>query len=274
MNRRGPSLKRLVDSINLSIVERAVRPYYRKWRRRDGHAGRPPANPVGLVLSPLIELGQGWSRPDLVAFLQSHEEWVRLLGFEKTPDESTWSKLLDRVPQSALDQLRADLVRDLTRKGFLRPTTVAADGSFLPGCPWDPDARWGYVRRDEERALSAGLFSIKDGKVLGYGYRVHVLVDATIGLPLAVHLTSVNHNDAAEFPHVYEASLDAVDWTRTRYFAAAKGYDTTGVRTTLARWDPDPVIRPPTRPTRCPTAASPDDARKRTGNALASNGTS
>lgn len=238
-----------MDSINLSIVERRLRPWYKKWTKGDGRVGRPPTNPVGLVLSLLIELVRGWSRPDLVAFLEGHEEWVRFLGFQTTPDGSTWSKLLDRVPQAAIDQLLADLVQDLTQKGFLRPTTVAADGSFLPGCPWDPEARWGYVRRDEERFLPAGLFCLKDGKVLGYGYRVHVLVDANVGLPLAIHLTPANHNDAAEFPSVYEASLASVDWTRIRHFAGDKGYDTTGVRATIARWDTDPVI---------PAANTPD----------------
>lgn len=186
MRRRGPSLKQIVDEVNVFEIEAVLRPCYRKWCRGDGHVGRPPHNPVGMVLALLIKLLKGWSDADLVAFLSNHAEWLRFLGLETVPDDTVWSKLLDRVPEPSFDDLLGRLVRDLRKKGFLFLSTLAADGSFVAACNHNGDAEWGYVRRlDKRRGLPPGRYLEREGKVLGFGYRIHVLVDAARGLPVA-----------------------------------------------------------------------------------------
>lgn len=134
MPKRGPRLRPFVHAINLSIAEAALRPHYRKWMRGDGRVGRPPHNPVGLVLALVVELVRGMSRVDLVHFLYTHEEWRRWLGFSSTPEQTVWAKLLDRIGQATLDRLSADLVRDLRAQGFRYLRTIAGDSSFIPAC--------------------------------------------------------------------------------------------------------------------------------------------
>lgn len=250
MPKRGPRLKRLINAINLSIVERALRPHYKKWEKGDHRVGRPPHNPVALVLALLIELVRGWSRDDLVDFLAKHEEWRRWLGLKKTPDATVWSKLLDRIGQATLDQLLADLVRDLKKNGFLFLRTIAGDSSFIPACGWDPDAAWGYVRKDEPRALTYGRYHEEDGKILGYGYRLHLLVDATREAPIAAHVTPANSNDGKEFPTLFQAGARVLDWNHARWLALDAGYDSTEVRAILHPFDVEAVIAPANLPKR------------------------
>ena len=251
MRRRGPSLKQIVDEVNVSEIEAVLRPCYKKWCRGDGHAGRPPHNPVGLALALLIKLLRGWSDADLVGFLEAHPEWVRFLGLEKVPEESVWSKLLDRIPESALDDLLGRLVRDLRKKGFLFLSTLAADGSFIPACNHDPDARWGYVRRlDKRRGLPSGRYVEQEGKILGFGYRIHVLVDATRGLPVAVHVSRADTNDASEWDALYKASRGTIGWGKVLWFTADKGYDVAHVRESLEPWDAQLAIPAANTPAR------------------------
>lgn len=248
-DRQEPRLKRLLDSINLSLVERVVRPHFKKWERGDGVPGRTPHNPVALVVTMLIQLVRQWGREDLIDFLAKHEEWRRWLRLKSVPDSGTWSHLLKRVPQATLNELLTDLVRDLHREGFLFLATLAGDGSFLPACGWDPEARWGYVRKDEKRATPVGRFHEDDGKILGYGWRIHALVDATAEVPIAVHVTPANVNDAPAFPDLMQTA-QAVNWNRTRFLVLDSGYDDTTVRNALRPYEVDPVIHPKNLPPR------------------------
>lgn len=244
---REQRLKRVLDAINLSIVERVLRPHYVKWQRGDGVTGRPPHNPVGLVVSMLLQLVRGWTRERLVEFLQDHPEWMRWLGFESVPDEATWSHLLDRVPQATLDQLMRDLVVDLKRRRFLFLGTIAGDGSFLPACPKDAQAEWGYVRAIKKgKALPRGLFleQREEGVIVGYGYRIHALVDATAEVPIAVVVTKANVNDAKALPSLVAQAAGSVDWNRARHFVLDAGYDEASVRDRFAPYDVDLVIHP------------------------------
>lgn len=87
-----------------------------------------------MVLAHLICLVKQWSLEDLTSFLAKHPEWLRCLHLKNVPGESTWSKLLDRVPKEGLEQLLSNLVQDLHAKRFLAFRVFAADGSFLPAC--------------------------------------------------------------------------------------------------------------------------------------------
>jgi len=250
MHRRGPRLKPLIDIINVTVIEHALRPHYRKWIRGDHLPGRAPCNPVGLVLAMVVMLVRGWSRADLVAFLEHRAEWVRFLGLEGVPDESTWSKFLDRVRAETLDAILSGIVVDLRRRRLLRFSTAAADSSFVAANHWDPDARWGYARPDDRRSTPMGRFVGKDGKTLGFGYRAHVVVDADAELAACVVVTPANVQDSVVWSAVFRASRACVPWERVPFFAADSGYDTAAVRETFDRFRIRCVIAPQRVPRR------------------------
>lgn len=245
----------MTDALDLSLIHDVLRPHYKKWQRGDGVPGRPPHNPVGMVLAMLLMLVQEWSRPDFTAFLRNHPEWLAFLGFDSVPEETCWSKLLARVPLDALEDLLTRLVRSLRDEGLLKLYVAAVDGSFLPACAWDPDAAWGYVRKvqDRPKAMPSGRFQVQDGKVLGYGYRVHVLVDAASELPVTVHVTRANVHDVTAWPEVHRASRGRVDWDRVQDLVGDAAFDAAVVRTSL-RGKRVRVVTPPTNlPDRLPS---------------------
>lgn len=235
MPRRGPSLRQLVHTLNVSEAHDVLRPHYKKWERGDGNPGRPPHDPAGMVQAMLIMGIKEWGREDFRGFLANHPEWLHFLGFDRIPCESSWSKLLDRVPVDALEALLSRIVQRLVDDGFFKLHVAAVDGSFLPGCPWDPDAAWGYVcsrTRWEERQtpLPYGSYRVGDDVVLGYGYRVHVLVDTGKELPVTVHVTRANENDVGAWPALYDKSKAAVPWDRVGYLVGDRAYDAGSVR--------------------------------------------
>lgn len=235
-NERRARLSTILRSIDLSKIERVIRPHYKKWERGDHKPGRPPVDPVALVVLLLMAIARSWSRRDTVSFLMKHPEWVRFLDLEGVPDETIWSKLLDRVPQATLDALLADLVKGLFKAGVMRLLVTAADGSFLPACHWDDEAEWGYVRRNDKRAHPRGCFlENEEGKLLGYGYRVHVVVDADAELPIAVHVMPANLPDVTQYVTLHKIVEATVGWNNVGWFTADKGYDSAGVRLAFAR---------------------------------------
>lgn len=231
-SRRPRSLKQAYQSLDHSKFAVELRRYYKKWSRDDGLPGRPPYNPVGMLFALLIALVNELSFPELTNFFRKHPEWLRILGFEDVPDETTWTTFIKRLPIECLERLLTVLVQDLKAKGFLKLRVVAGDGSFVPACPWDKEAAWGYARRkDDKRPLPYGRYvTSEDGTILGYGYRLHVLVDADAEVPLAVKVTLANVNDVTMFPALFEEGKRNFDWSIVGWFTGDRGYDAASVR--------------------------------------------
>lgn len=274
--RRGPSQKQLIDTIKLAPIEAALRPHYDKWEQGDGNPGRPPANPVGLVLSLVIQLLRGHTRDDVIAFLNNHPEWVRWLGFEHVPEHSTWSKFLDRIPPEVLEEIFHGIVDDLRTQGLIRQGTLAVDGSFIAAGHWDDDAAWGYARPSDDRAMPYGLYKAfdehgdaiplascrdKDATVLGYGYRLHAIVDARSELPVAVHVTRANSNDVGTWPELFKKARagTAVDWSHVGYLVGDKAYDSSTVRGSFTNYATRVVTPPANTPEDLPQASLSDE---------------
>lgn len=263
--RRGPSQKQVIDTIKLAPIEDALRPHYTKWEPDDGEPGRPPVNPVGLILSMVLQQLREETRKDLQAFLMNHEEWRRWLGFESVPAHSTWSKLLDRIPREVLEAVFTGIVQDLRDEGLIREGTMAVDGSFLAAGHWDADAAWGYARPSDDRAMPYGRYKAfteegeevplaacrnEETTVLGYGYRLHAVVDTRSELPVAVHVTRANENDVGTWPALFEKSKPAVVWPRVRYLVGDRAYDSATVRGSFRAYETRVVA---------PAANTPDD---------------
>ena len=67
----------------------------------------------------------------------------------------------------------------------------------------DPDARWGLKHSAKT----------KEGKQeWGFGYKMHLISDATHGLPLAFTITPANESDSTELPAVLRKTLAAYPW--------------------------------------------------------------
>ena len=80
----------------------------------------------------------------------------------------------------------------------------------------DPDARWGLKHSAKA----------KDGKeVFGFGYKMHLVSDATHGVPLAFTITPANENDSTQLPTALRKTLAAYPWMEPGCLLADRGYD-------------------------------------------------
>ena len=80
----------------------------------------------------------------------------------------------------------------------------------------DPDARWGLKHSAKA----------KDGKQeWGFGYKMHLVSDATHGVPLAFTITPANESDSTQLPTALRKTLAAYPWMEPGCLLADRGYD-------------------------------------------------
>ena len=97
----------------------------------------------------------------------------------------------------------------------------------------DPDARWG---------LKHGA-RVKDGdKEWGFGYKMHLISDATHGLPLGFTITPANKSDSTELRPALRKTLAAYPWLEPGSLLADRGYDSLVNHQFLVRLGLVPVI--------------------------------
>lgn len=105
----------------------------------------------------------------------------------------------------------------------------------------DPDARWGLKHSAKT----------KEGKQeWGFGYKMHLISDATHGVPLAFTITPANENDSTELPAALRKTLAAYPWMEPGCLLGDRGYDSLANHRLLTGLDIIPVIH-----IRKPTAA-------------------
>lgn len=199
--------------------------------RWTGRPGYPIRAMVGLALAKSLYVIPTWTRT--VRLVREHDALQRALGCEDaTPSEwacyrfaaklRAYKPLLDACIAAVLDRLRK------ANPGM--GENVAIDGSDLPAYAngqrfvskngreraaseySDPDASWGH--RSAVSTRKGGGY---------YGYKVHAVVCATTGLPLAWTVETAKDAETT-------FALGLIDAVRARGFAPAtaimdKGYD-------------------------------------------------
>ena len=112
-------------------------------------------------------------------------------------------------------------------------TAVASYGNPNRKRVSDPDARWGLKHSART----------KDGKQeWNWGYKLHLIADATHGLPLGFIVTPANKGDSPLLPALLRKARDTYDWLQPRYLLADKGYDALSNHQALVKQGIVPVI--------------------------------
>ena len=162
----------------------------------------------------------------LIRRLESSAELRLLCGFSRLPHRTTFNRFITRLAdhQDMVDQSLRPLTDQLAGllPGF--GDKVAADSTAVRthGNPnrkhkSDPEASW--TAKTSSRAKG------KDGKDWYYGYKLHLVADATYNLPIAGYATTASANDSRELPNLLDYSRKAHHWFRPRYVMADRGYD-------------------------------------------------
>lgn len=155
------------------------------------------------------------SRRKLVKLLQSNAYLLRLCGFDRAPAHNTFSKFVKRLGPNVFERIFYELVgkiREYREVGRI----VAVDSTLLEGYArdWnnkvnsDPDAKWGYSTTKE----------------WVFGYKVHLVCDVELELPLAFTVTPANVYDSQEcFTLLSKIARSGIKF---EYVLADAGYDT------------------------------------------------
>ena len=164
---------------------------------------------------------------ELIRRLQDSPDLRHLCGFydnDRVPSKATFSrfnKLLAQHPElteplynQVIEQARVHYP-DLGENVVTDSTAIEAYGN-----PWkkaEPDARSG-VKHDAR--------STKNGSTqFFYGYKLHMIADATHEIPLAHIVTSGNKNDSPWLREVVQKAKKTFDWFQPLTLAGDRGYD-------------------------------------------------
>ncbi|MGB4660945.1 MAG: transposase [Mobilitalea sp.] len=102
----------------------------------------------------------------------------------------------------------------------------------------DTDANWG-TKKYTQSTNSKGEKVIK--KVNWFGYRIHLIVDATYELPVEFKVTPASNSEKTEAKEVLKM-MSEEKLEKCKYFTADKGYDDTKIIEYLESKDISPII--------------------------------
>ena len=194
--------------------------------------------PTGRQGYPLRALWRGYllsfamglpSTNALIRRLQDDPVLRALCGFTDLPHRTTFNRFITRLGShqdlvescttSLVARLRG-LLPGLGERVAVDSTTVRTHSnphrkSRTTKQVSDPEASW--TAKNSARG--------KDQKDWAWGYKYHLMVDATHGVPLFGYTTTAKTGDSPELPRLLDGAAEAQPWLKPRYVMADKGYD-------------------------------------------------
>lgn len=179
----------LLATINLDFLDRIFSNHGR------GRKGYGPGKLAKCLL--LVPLKYG-SRREATRALKHHRSLAEAIGLDSVPDRTTYTHFEKRIGPWGFTLVFLVLVWQLAKAGVVLGETIAMDATLIRAYskprrkgsrkkPADPDARWGYARREGERTVHV------------FGYKVHVAADAKTGLPIAFWVTTASRHETRAF---------------------------------------------------------------------------
>lgn len=217
------SLAQAFKGLDISGIKQIL---FSKYKYKPGKPGRPPNEPVGMILAMVLMLVKDYSTRDIESFLRRDKFWRRLLGFKnKEPDNTSFSDFLERIGIETFAEVFKMLLQQLIDMGVMQSDIVAVDSTIILATRHDPDARWTKIRKKEY-----------------FGYKIHIMACINSELPLALIVTPANESDCTQFiplykslPYIPRTVLGdaAYDTAEVRNTAAAEGYGRAYIKVNL-----------------------------------------
>ncbi len=176
---------------------------------------------------------------DLIRRLEDSPELRLLCGLHSIPHHSTFSRFIARLAGHA--DLVAAATATLTDRfaeelpGF--GEKIAIDSSIIDAYATrfhkpsaDPDASWTAKRGPNGEPE------------FHFGYKLHLAVDATYGVPIAGITSTGGVYDGHYLPPLIEQAAGAHAWFAPKVVTADKGYDSQAVHEAIAKYNATAVI--------------------------------
>ena len=175
----------------------------------------------------------------LIGFL-SKDPVGKLLGYRNRPNETTFSKVRERMDPQIMEDLQVWIISNLLKGRQVR--LMAQDSTDVPAySKKDKEARWGH--RTPSRKEQLLYKSNKDKKKsFFYGYKSHMIVDAETETPITVVVAPANTNDRKFFDPLYNKVKKITILQYGCKFLADAQYHSSKIRTTIRNDNNVPVI--------------------------------
>ena len=145
----------------------------------------------------------------LIRRLQDDPELRLLCGFNQLPHRTTFNRFVNRLANhrglvedchAALTGRLAELLPGLGQKIAVDSSVVRSHSNPNRKPVSDPEASW--MAKNSARS--------KSGKEWYWGYKYHLVADATYGVPLYGYSTTASHNDSPELPKLLSQAEAAI----------------------------------------------------------------
>ena len=163
----------------------------------------------------------------LIRELEDDPHLREVCGFDpdaSLPHRRTFNRFIQRLSHHAdlVDDCLAHLTQQLKTLLPDLGREVAIDASVIrthsnPNKNSDPEASWGVSHSPQSKD--------RDGRVWVYGYKVHMVVDANYGIPLAQHVTTGKRHESPELPKLVARARQTHPWLAPEVAMADRGYD-------------------------------------------------
>lgn len=163
---------------------------------------------------------------------------LKILGYNTAPDHSIFSKVRSEVGEEKIGRVAESIICGLYKDRFLR--LIAIDSSYVPYYFEDDlDAVWGYatLTKKEQEVLKE-----KTQKGLKRGYKLHVIYDVEMGIPLYWIVLPANIHDKDAFKTLFDYVKTHFKFTHEAKFLADSAYDSTDIKEECRRCGINPVI--------------------------------
>ena len=162
--------------------------------QRYGHTKKFAKHLVAFV----IRQHENFTDEKLAEFL-GRDSIGKLLGYERKPHKSTFSKMRARSDPDMFKELHDWIVQDKLKSKQLR--LIAQDSTdVFAYSREDKDARWGHRTPSKKEQ---NMLRSSSGKELFFGYKPHVIVDVDTGASIAAEVIPANTNDKKLFMPLY-----------------------------------------------------------------------
>ena len=161
----------------------------------------------------------------------------KMLGYKKKPHPSTFSKVRERADPRIFKDVYDWIVQDRLKDKQIR--LFAQDSSDIPAqSKSDKDAKWGHrtpSKREQEDFR-------EKAKVLGFGYKIHMIAEVENEIPLGFSVEPANKHDKTLFAKLFGYVKEAFTFNYYAKYLADSGYDSTDIKEQLRECGITPVI--------------------------------
>lgn len=152
-------------------------------------------------------------------------------GYRKKPDPSLFAKARKYAKEGALVLIYDELVREFYRGRQLR--LVGEDSTDMPAffTKKDTEARLGHrTQKRREQQLNEMTGKDKKEKAWVLGYKLHIMEDCEIGLPLAAVVKTADVHDSRPFYELFPYVVNNFNLQYEGKFLGDSAFDSADIR--------------------------------------------